>query len=262
MIYHKQTFVNQTENTEGTTLMAEHLTHMEEGIANASGNQWEGAKWLALGTSLTSTQQGKWVPPLVELSGLQLSANRAVPGAVWGGHVLYYAQNAAELSKVQLITVEGAVNDFAGGRPLGKVGDTVPYPVAFSSPVWDNGGNDETGTFAGACYQVFKALREKAPQAVIVAITDPIGRTVPSTGAKYNRDVKNKQDLYQMDYNKMIKDVAEYMSVPVIDTAVLSGICQENPEYFVDHLHHSDLGGQQFAKTVWAYLKNIPKKLV
>ena len=166
------------------------------------------------------------------------------------------------MSSAQLITVEGAVNDFASKKPLGKVGDTVPYAHSFSSPVWDNGGNDETGTFAGACYQVFKALKDNAPNAVIVAITDPIGRTVPSTGAKYNRDARNGLNLLQLDYNKMIKDVAEYMSIPVIDVAVLSGISQESPDYFVDHLHHSDLGGQQFANTVWSYLKHMPLKLV
>ena len=255
MSYEKRTLVDGE-----TVIDKELLDHMQDGIGDANGNHWIGAKWLAIGTSLTSTQQGKWATPLAEMSGMSLT-NRAVPGAVMGGHILYYAQNAAELSKSELITVEGAVNDFAGGRPLGKVGDTVPYPISFSSPVWDNGGNEENGTFAGACYQVFKALREKAPKAVIVAITDPIGRTVPSTGAKYNRDVKNGQGLLQMDYNNMIKAVAEYMSIPTIDTAILSGICQENPDYFVDHLHHSDLGGQQFANTVWSILKNMPKKL-
>ena len=244
-----------------TVIDKELLDHMQDGIFDANGGHWKDATWLAIGTSLTSKEQGKWADPLVELSGLKLS-NRAIPGAVMGGHILYYAQNAAELSKAHLITVEGAVNDFAGGRPLGKVGDTVPYHIAWSSPAWDNGGNEEEGTFAGACYQVFKSLREKAPQAVIVAITDPIGRTIPSTGAKYNRDVKNKQDLLQMDYNNMIKAVAEYMSIPTIDTAILSGICQENTEYFVDHLHHSELGGRQLANTVWSVLKNIPRKLI
>lgn len=256
-------FYNRLDLENGTTLTQEHFSHIEDGIEGAEiGRYWKDASFLALGTSLTSVQQGKWVPPFVEISGVKLANNRAVPGAVMGGHILYYAQNATELKNAELVIVEGAVNDFAGGRPLGTVGDTVPYKVAFSSPVWDNGGDDETGTFAGACYQVFKALKEKATKAVIVAVTDPIGLTVPSTGAKYNRDVKNKQGLYQMDYNKMIKQVAEFMSIPVIDTAVLSGMSQETPSYYVDHLHHTDLGGEQFARTVWAYLKQIPKKLI
>lgn len=255
MAYTKKELVD-----DQTIIDKELLDYMQDGIVGATdGTQWNGKLWLAIGTSLTSPQQGKWAAPLVELSGLELK-NRAVPGAVMGGHILYYAQNATELSTARLITVEGAVNDFAGKRPLGNVGDTVPYAHSFSSPAWDNGGNDETGTFAGAVYQVFKALKEKAPKAVIVALTDPIGRTVPSTGAKYNRDVKNGLGLLQMDYNKMIKDVAEYMSIPVIDTAVLSGISQETTAYYADHIHHSDLGGQQFANTVWAHLKQMPLK--
>ena len=225
------------------------------------GRQWKGAKWLALGTSLTSEEQGKWANPMVELSDLNLH-NRAVPGAVMGGHILYYAQNAAELSTAKLITVEGAVNDYAGNKPIGKVGDTVPYLHTFTSPEWNNGGDNETGTFAGACYQVFKAVRENAPNAVIVAITDPVGQDIASTGAHYNREARNSLGLSQMDYNDMIVAVAKYCGVPCIDVATLSGITQETPAYYVDHLHHTDLGGRQFASTVWSKLRFFPLKIM
>lgn len=231
----------------------------EEG--DSIGFHWRGKKWLALGTSLSSEAQGKWANPMAELSGLVLH-NRAVPGAKIGGHILYYAQNAAELPTADLVTVEGAVNDYASNVPLGKVGDTVPYLHTFSSPEWNNGGNDETGTFAGACYQVFKSVREKAPNAVVVAITDPVGQNIASTGARYNREARNGQNLSQMDYNDMIIAVAKYCGVPTIDVATLSGITQETPAYYVDHLHHTDLGGRQFASTVWAHLKHLPLKIV
>lgn len=227
----------------------------------AMGEQWNGAKWLAIGTSLTSTDQGKWADPMVELSGLDLT-NRAIPGAAMGGHILYYAQHAAELPTAKLVTIEGAVNDYAGGRPLGEVGDIVPYLHAFTSPEWNNGGNEETGTFAGACYQVFKAVRENAPNAAVVVITDPVGQNIASTGAHYNREARNSLGYSQMDYNRMIKDVAEYVGIPCIDVATLSGITQETPDYYVDHLHHTELGGRQFANTVWSRLRFMPNKLV
>lgn len=227
----------------------------------AMGEQWNGAKWLAIGTSLTSTAQGKWADPMVELSGLDLT-NRAVPGAVMGGHILYYAQNATELPTAELITIEGAVNDYAGAKPLGEVGDTVPYAHSFTSPEWHNGGNDDEGTFAGACYQVFQSVRENAPNAVVVVITDPVGQNIYSTGAYYSRESRNSLGLSQMDYNRMIKDVAEYVGIPCIDVATLSNITQETPDYYVDHLHHTELGGRQFANTVWSRLRFMPNKLV
>ena len=223
-------------------------------------NQWEGKNWTALGTSITSVAQGKYVTPLAELSGL-IATNQGVPGSVMGGHILYYAQKASSLATADIVTIEGSVNDFASANPLGKVGDTVPYFYEFTSPVWENGGTEE-GTFAGACYQVFKAVLENAPNAVVICLTDTVGRDINTTGAYYGREKRNSLDLSQKDYNDMLKAVAEYMGVIVIDTATLSGITQENPDYYVDHIHHSDLGGRQFAQTAWSKIKTIPNKLI
>lgn len=224
------------------------------------GGQWAGKKWIALGTSITSTNEGRYVDPLVDMSGLVVS-NYGVSGSSMGGHILHRAQYyASELATADLVTIEGAVNDYASSRPLGEVGDTVPYKYSFTSPVWNNGG-DENGTFAGACYQVFKTVLENAPNAVVVCLTDTVGQNIESTGAHYNREARNSIGKSQHDYNKMLKAVAEYMGVIVVDTATLSGITQEHPEYYADHLHHSELGGKQFAQTAWASIKNIPLKI-
>jgi hypothetical protein len=219
-------------------------------------NQWKGKNWVALGTSITSEAQGKYVNPLAALSGMTVT-NHGVPGCKMGSHILYYAQNSTALATAHVVTVEGSVNDYASASPLGQVGDTIPYLHTFSSPAWNNGGSDD-GTFAGACYQVFKEVLENAPNAVVICLTDTIGREVTSTGAHYNREARNSLGLSQMDYNNMFKEVAEYMGVIVIDTANLSNITQERTRFYADHIHHSALGGGQFANAVWGKLKNIP----
>ena len=217
--------------------------------------QWRDKNWVALGTSLTAPMVGKYVDPLAELSSMSVT-NLGVDGAVMGGHIMLRAQLEDSLEKADLITVEGSINDFSSAIPLGKVGDTVPYYHNFTSPEWDNDGTED-GTFAGACYQVFKIIQQKAPDAVVVCLTDTIGRDVPESGAHLGRDTKNKLGYTQQDYNNMLIAVAQYMGVEVIDTATLSGISEDNPEYYADHIHHSKLGGEKFADTVWQELKKI-----
>ena len=42
-------------------------------------NHWEGKLWYAYGTSMTSIKQGKYVPVVQALSGLQV-VNHGIPG--------------------------------------------------------------------------------------------------------------------------------------------------------------------------------------
>ena len=42
-------------------------------------NHWDGKLWHAYGTSMTSVQQGKYVPVVQELSGLRV-VNHGIPG--------------------------------------------------------------------------------------------------------------------------------------------------------------------------------------
>lgn len=218
-----------------------------------TANPWNEKLWVALGTSLTSQEQGKYVHPLVERSGMT-AFNFGVPGAVAGGHVLYHAQTAAELETADLVTVEFGVNDWFANYPLGNVGDTTPYLYSLDDLAWNNGGA-EGGTFAGACYQVFSAIQSKAPGAVVVFLTDPTGQD--SGGTSCQRQSVNHVGLRQRDYTEMAIEVAEYMGIRVIDAGAMSQIHQSHPQYLADQIHHTDLGGQQYALTVWLELKNI-----
>jgi hypothetical protein len=48
-----------------------------------------------------------------------------------------------------------------------------------------------------------------------------------------------------------------YMGVPVIDCGATSHINNFQPEFIIDQIHHTELGGKQYANVVWNELKNI-----
>lgn len=222
------------------------------GVDTSAANPWYGKQWVALGTSLTSEAQGKYTVPLAQRSGMEVT-NYGVPGGTAIGHVLQSAQTA-ELSSADLVTIEFGVNDWVEGVPLGTAGDTVPYLATVDQ--WSNGGN-ETGTFAGACYQIFKTVQERASGAVVVFLTEPTGQSVTESGENCARERTNYLGLRQKDYSDMAVAVAQYMGVSVIDAGSTSMIGQEHPQYLADQIHHTDLGGKQYALTVWMELKDI-----
>ena len=51
--------------------------------------------------------------------------------------------------------------------------------------------------------------------------------------------------------------MAKHLGCYVIDAGSESGICSLNPQYIVDNIHHTELGGKQFANAIWARLKDV-----
>ena len=234
-------------------------------------NHWQGKKWIAFGTSITDTNNtlapggtptGKYVPYLEEMGGFDTDefANRGIAGGCINGHILYYIRQylgdhtTYDDYKADLITIEGSVNDEAGAIPLGNVGDTVPY----TNVLLDD--SSESGTFAGACFCAFSEAIEYAPDAVIVFLTDSTGKQYGQSDFSYTHT--NSLGLRQIDYIEMACKVAEYVGIPVIRCGQDSMINCNNPNYIVDQIHHTELGGYQYAKTIWAKLKNIPLKAI
>ena len=234
-------------------------------------NQWKNKKWVAFGTSITDNYSpnsyitqgehtgehtGKYVPYLLDMSELSQSAfvNRGISGGSINGHILYYIRYyTSDQADADLITIEGAVNDFATSVPLGQVGDTVPYTNSLLSD------STPDGTFAGACYQAFTTALTNAPNAVVVLLTETTGKNHVGY-ANYNQLRKNDLGLYQSDYIDMTMKVAEFVGIPVINCGRDSMINAQNPQYIADHIHHTYLGGYQYARTIWAKLKGIPLK--
>ena len=223
----------------------------QEGASVDPNGQWYGKNWVALGTSLTSEAQGTFVKPLAKRTGLSVT-NLGIPGGTASGHILQRVQTA-DLSRADLITIEFGVNDWFENCPLGKVGDTVPYLVQLDS--WNNGGSEE-GSFAGACYQIFTTLQKRAPQAVVIFLSEPTGQRTDN-GENCSREAHNGLSLKQRDYTEIAMATARYTGIRVIDSGSMSMMNQEHSQYLADQIHHSVLGGEQYALTVWTELKDI-----
>lgn len=219
-----------------------------EDAANVPANLWYGKNWVALGTSLTSQDHGKYVAPLAERTGLNVT-NLGIPGGTAVTEILESVQKA-DLSQADLITIEFGVNDWYANIPLGTVGDTETY-------VAETEEEDEKGSFAGTCYNIFTTLQKRAPQALVIFLTEPTGQKNESSGDNCSATKQNHEDLLQIDYTNIAVDVAKLVGIPVIDAGSRSMINKYHPAYLTDQIHHTDLGGQQYAFTIWLELKDM-----
>lgn len=230
---------------------ANRITDMESIIENAELNRWSGKRWYAFGTSITSTNNtlgenntptGKYPPYLCQMSGLLLYDHGIAGGTIGSGGIHGGTSNilnkitTTDLSGADLITIEGFVNDFACAVSIGELGDT------------------ENTTLYGAVYQAVSYCLQHS-DATVVLITESTGRSY--NNADYRTARKNTLNLTQNDYNEVIRQVGKYLGVPVIDAGAKSQINEYRPDYLYDHIHHSELGGKQYAATIWDELKNI-----
>jgi lysophospholipase L1-like esterase len=230
---------------------------------------WNSKVWHAFGTSITDTSYingetgeptGQYVPYLAEMSGLGvvnhgIAGGTLGKGGTHGGSAnILSAILSADLSGADLITIEGFVNDYACAVDIGTVGD--------------DGGTDSVEnlskiTLCGALYRAIKHCLENS-NATVILITDSTGREYTmkdGVSVDYRIAKKNSSDKVQNDYNQAIIDMGRYMGVRVIDAGGKSQIGQFCTEYLSDHLHHSALGGKQFATVIWDELKNISPRV-
>ena len=138
-----------------------------------------------------------------------------------------------------VVIVFGGTNDFGhGDAPIGTFEDREP------------------NTFYGACHYVYSHLIEKYPAAVIVVMT-PLHRT-----NEMFTDGDGHQKAYHYGnlkrYVDIIREVAEYYSLPVVDLFASSGIQPNIPvireAYTVDGLHPNDRGYALIAERLGNFL--------
>ena len=243
--------------------------------------QWIGKKWTAFGTSITDTNNslapdgtptGKYVPYLEEMSGL-ICQNYGEAGGFIDGHILHavvsYGNN---YSDADIVTLEGSVNDWSAGVPIGEVGDTTPYMCSDSSDpdyiymqpqiytTLENLGGSKSGTFCGAVYQALKNIQDNVGNDCrVFVLTDSTGKLYSNNDLRRNKGITEKvtgDTKYQIDYMNALVSVAEYMGIPVIDAGRMSRISENNPDMIIDQIHHTEAGGKHYAATIWNYLKN------
>lgn len=267
-------YIRITKFTSGTndTIEVVYTRSLEEDYADTKervaaieadiDSVWRGKNWFVFGTSMSDDDYpnsennreptGVFPKYLVELSGLiQYNHGRAGGTISLGGPYnatgqIYTEITNTDFSSADLITLEGFINDFAECIPLGELGDTTQE------------------TFYGALNLCIRYLSEHNTTATIVVITDPVGKEYTFTqGASagltqdYSTTKVNAIGLRQLDYSRAIIDTCQWLGVHCIDVGGKSQINEMHPEYIVDQCHQTELGGKQFAYTVWDELKNI-----
>ena len=144
-------------------------------------------------------------------------------------------------NEADIVVVFGGTNDYGhGDAPIGSMNDRTP------------------DTFYGALHTLYSSLIEKYIGAQIVAIT-PLHRTGednPRGDGSKDIDVGTL-----LSYVKIIREVAEYYSLPVLDLYAISGFQPEVPiikeKYMPDGLHPNDAGHIILADKIGKFLENI-----
>ena len=139
-----------------------------------------------------------------------------------------------------VVVVFGGTNDYGhGSAPIGGFSDRTP------------------DTFYGACHYLFSSLIKKYLGKQLVIMTplhrsdEMISNRLSVTGPYYNLK----------EYVDVIREVAEYYSIPVLDLFKESGLQPEIPEikekYMPDGLHPSDDGNRVIADKLKAFLERL-----
>ena len=139
-----------------------------------------------------------------------------------------------------IVVVFGGTNDFGhGDAPLGAMSDRTPY------------------TFYGALHCLYTALIEKYPDVPIVVLT-PLHRITEDipTGDNKPAPVGTLKE-----YVNIIREVAEYYSLPVLDLFKESGLQPKIPviqqKYVPDGLHPNDAGNEILAHKIARFLEML-----
>lgn len=171
---------------------------------------------------MTSIEYGKYVRVVTELSGL-ITTNLGIPGGNMTSDILN-AIKASPSCGVDLVTVEGGVNDWANNIPLGEFGDTEP------------------ATYYGALYQAFEYLT-KCTDSRVVSITMHGDRSFESVlGGSW---LENTNGVRMIQFNEALREMSAIYSVPCILVAEESGLNEGNyNKYIIDQIHHNELGGK------------------
>ncbi len=133
-----------------------------------------------------------------------------------------------------MVVVFGGTNDYGhGDAPVGSFEDRTP------------------DTFYGACHYLMRGLIKKYLGKPVVIMT-PLHR---------KDEGENRFGHTLKEYVNIIREVAEFYSLPVLDLYAISGMQPEIQEiqekYIPDGLHPSDAGNAVIAKKLKVFLENI-----
>ena len=146
-----------------------------------------------------------------------------------------FCSRAEEMdSDADAVVVFGGTNDFGhGDAPIGAMSDRTPE------------------TFYGALHFLYTSLINKYPDALILILT-PIHRL--NEDNPRGEGYKTRDSLKLKGYVEIIREVAEYYSLPVLDLYKSSGLQPNvpilNQKYFSDGIHPNDNGHRVIANKI------------
>ena len=224
-------------------------------MISGGGNHWNGKKWYGFGTSITNTSsEGKYATYLEALSGMTF-INKGMSGSgitKSSNQNLYNSIMSFNKTDADLITLEVGAND--GSAALGSIYDGLP-----GETITDN------TTFCGALNLCIRYLQANT-NAQIVVISSPTSRYQygqPSNKYYGNQQFGPSGNRYTItDRDDAMRRVCLLNSVYFIPAGSMSGFgyarANASNNYNVDQIHHTALGGYNFAQAIWSQLKNIP----
>ncbi|NLD87392.1 MAG: SGNH/GDSL hydrolase family protein [Clostridiales bacterium] len=138
-----------------------------------------------------------------------------------------------------IVVVFGGTNDFGhGDAPIGRFNDRSLY------------------TFYGACHHIMTRMHERFPGKPMLILT-PLHRLCEEN--QKGNEFKNIVTL--STYVAIIREMAEYYSIPVLDLYAESGIQPKidiiREKFCPDGLHPNDAGHVLLAEKIFARLKSM-----
>lgn len=197
------------------------------------GQQWQGKRCYAYGTSLTSETWGNYIPWLAQLSGLEI-VTRGIP-----------AEGITNLGGCSTGKVKEAILTLEDGKAaadliLLEVGANDNGPVG---DLFDTGDD----TFSGCLNQCLGYLL-KNTDAQIAVIPSTVITDAPETAKHY--------------YHLLLQAEAVCKINRVYFLGHADGLGQarisKDPRFVWDNVHQTPLGGYNRALSLWSRLKDVP----
>ena len=183
--------------------------------------------------------------PLAEARNYGVCGTRFAKQHVPSSNAMYDRDFVSRIDEMDedadIIVVFGGTNDYGhGDAPLGNIYDRTQ------------------DTFYGACHVLMTKLINKFPFSTIIIIT-PLHRL---NEENFRGEGNKKNDVAPLSvYVDIIKEVAGYYALPVLDLFNISGIQPNVPVirkiYCPDGIHPNDAGHRIIASRLTQFLKSL-----
>ncbi len=212
-------------------------------IATGSGPREVNGTWCSVGTSITwyndNVAEGRFTRGYQDRVMDNLIFTKLFNVGDNGGWV---ARSVDRPVKADYYSIEHGINDWGNSVPVGTIDDYI--------------NNTNNGTFAADYRRLIDKIFSLNPNAKVVLCTPRKAYGFGDYLPAHWYDAKN--DIYLEDYAKLIRQIAEYESMPVADFFSLCGGQHNLKELSIDvALHPNDDGYQMMANVLTKAFEKI-----